>query len=107
MLTKFLDPPSVDGEKTLSKGDACASRSHTSADVVDPLLAAKEKVSELLKQLHKGQRHVFFNTGKGQDGYFDLGHLLLQVDCNHILESMISGFVTSLFLFTNTPSHQK
>jgi hypothetical protein len=51
---------------------------------------------------------IIFWAGKNRDGWFMADHLLAQV--NHtinIFEGCTNGHVQGLFLFNNTPSHQK
>ncbi|KAF8637426.1 hypothetical protein AX16_010820, partial [Volvariella volvacea WC 439] len=51
---------------------------------------------------------VIFKAGKNHDGYFTAEDLLVQV--NHaidIFEAKTNCFTTRLFLFDNTPTHQK
>ena len=54
------------------------------------------------------EARVFFKAGKNRDGYFDADDLLRQVDnAIDIFEAKTNGFSTGLFLFDNTPSHQR
>ena len=56
----------------------------------------------------KSEARVFFKAGKNRDGYFDADDMLQQVEnAIDIFESRTNGFATGLFLFDNTPSHQR
>lgn len=54
------------------------------------------------------EARILFRAGKNRDGYFTADHLVKQVDLAiDIFESKTNGTATGLFLFDNTPSHQK
>jgi hypothetical protein len=54
------------------------------------------------------EAQVIFKAGKNRDGWFSCKDLLQQVDMAiDIFEGKTNGFATGLFLFDNTPSHQK
>ena len=63
--------------------------------------------SQTHSPLHSEAR-ILFKTGKNRDGWFTAEHLLAQVDkAIDIFEGLTNGYVQGLFLFDNTPSHQK
>ncbi|KAF8577792.1 hypothetical protein K439DRAFT_1363884, partial [Ramaria rubella] len=51
---------------------------------------------------------VIFKAGKNRDGYFTANDLIRQVaKAVDIFESKTNSTATGLFMFDNTPSHQK
>ena len=51
---------------------------------------------------------ILFQAGKNRDGWFSADDLLAQVDhAMDIFGGLTGGYAQGLFLFDNTPSHQK
>ena len=49
-----------------------------------------------------------FKPGKNHNGYFDAKELIAKVDCAiNIFEDKTNQLAQGLFVFNNTPSHQK
>ncbi len=54
------------------------------------------------------EAHILFKAGAQRDGYFKAEDLIAQVDRTiDIFEGKTNGFAVGLFMFDNTPSHQK
>ncbi len=54
------------------------------------------------------EAHILFKAGAQRDGYFKAEDLIAQVDrAIDIFEGKTNGFAVGLFMFDNTPSHQK
>ncbi|THU79940.1 hypothetical protein K435DRAFT_810298 [Dendrothele bispora CBS 962.96] len=54
------------------------------------------------------EARLFFEAGKGRDGYFDANDLLQETEkAIDIFENKTHGMMTGLFVFNNAPSHMK
>jgi hypothetical protein len=54
------------------------------------------------------EAQIIFKAGKNRDGFFNADNLLRQVNkAIDIFEGLTKGWAQGLFLFDNTPSHQK
>ncbi|THU92285.1 hypothetical protein K435DRAFT_672399 [Dendrothele bispora CBS 962.96] len=54
------------------------------------------------------EARLFFEAGKGRDGYFDANDLLQETEkAIDIFENKTHGMMTGLFVFDNAPSHMK
>jgi hypothetical protein len=61
-----------------------------------------------IKLISISEACIIFKPGKLRDGWFSASDLLDQVDNTiDIFEGITKGWAQGLFLFNNTPSHQK